>query len=89
MKRIHAMTAAATLIAVVGTAAIAQTNPGGNLPISQGPCARGYDASAPYGRMRLSDDAMNLFDWNSDGNISRTEFQAACAQGLFEESKGG
>jgi hypothetical protein len=88
MKRIHAM-AAATLIAVVGTAAIAQTKPGGNLPPSQGPCALGYDAAAPYGRMRLRDDAMNLFDVNRDGNISRTEFNAACAQGLFEEGKGG
>jgi hypothetical protein len=88
MKRIHAM-AAATLIAVVGTAAIAQTKPGGNLPTGHGPCAQGYDASAPDGRMRLSQEMMNRFDLNSDGNISRTEFNAACAQGLFEEGKGG
>lgn len=88
MKRIHAM-AATTLIAVAGTAAIAQTGPGGNLPPGQGPCARGYDASAPYGRMRLSGDKMDHFDLNNDGNISRSEFNSACAQGLFEEGKGG
>jgi hypothetical protein len=88
MKRIHAM-AAAALIAVVGTAAIAQTKPGGNVPTGQGPCARGYDASAPNGRMWLRDDAMTRFDLNNDGNISRTEFNAACAQGLFEEGKDG
>jgi hypothetical protein len=88
MKQIHAM-AAAALIAVVGTAAIAQTKPGGNIPTGQGPCARGYDASAPFGRLRLSDDAMNRFDLNDDGNISRTEFNSACAQGFFEEGKGG
>jgi len=88
MKRIHAM-AAATLIAVVGTAAMAQTGPGGNLPTGQGPCARGYDASAPNSRMRLSGDEMNRFDLNNDGTISRSEFNAACAQGLFEEGKGG
>jgi hypothetical protein len=88
MKRIHAM-AAATLIAVVGTSAIAQTKPGGNVPTGQGPCARGYDASAPYGRMRLRADLMNQADLDDDGNINRTEFNVACAQGLFEEGKGG
>jgi hypothetical protein len=88
MKRIHAMTAAA-LIAVVGTAAIAQTNPGGNLPTGQGPCAKGYEVSAPNGRMQLRDDIMKSVDLNNNGNISKTEFDAACAKGLFEDSKGG
>jgi hypothetical protein len=88
MKRIHAM-AAATLIAVVGTAAIVQAKPGGNVPTGQGPCARGYDASAPDGRMRLRADLMNQADLDDDGNINRAEFNAACTQGLFEEGKGG
>ena len=88
MKRIHAM-AAAALIAVVGTAAIAQTKPGGNLPTGQGPCAKGYEASAPNGRMRLRADIMGLVDLNNNGNISKTEFDAACAKGLFEDSKDG
>jgi Ca2+-binding EF-hand superfamily protein len=39
--------------------------------------------------MRLSEEMMNRFDLNSDGNISRTEFNATCAQGLFEEGKSG
>jgi hypothetical protein len=87
MKRIHAM-AAAALIAALGAAAIAQTKPGGNVPTGQGPCARGYEASAPKGRMQLSADKMKRVDLNNDGNVSKTEFDAACAQGLFEESKG-
>jgi hypothetical protein len=88
MKRIHAM-AAGALIAVVGTAAIAQTKPGGNLPTGQGPCARGYEASAPSGRMRLRADIMGLVDLNNNGNISKSEFDAACAKGLFEDGKDG
>jgi hypothetical protein len=88
MKRIHVM-AVVTLVAVIGTAAVAQTKPGGNVPTSQGPCALGYDASAPNGRMRLEYDLMSRFDLDDDGNINRTEFNAACAQGFFEEGKGG
>ena len=88
MKRIHAM-AAAALIGVTATAAIAQTKPGGNVPASQGPCARGYDASAPNGRMQLSADKMKSVDLNNDGNISKSEFDAACTKGLFEEGKQG
>ena len=88
MKRIHAM-AAAALIAVVGTAAIAQTKPDGNVPTGQGLCARGYEASAPNGRMRLSADIMRRVDLNNNGNISKTEFDAACTQGLFEDGKDG
>lgn len=88
MKRIHAM-AAAALIAVVGTAAIAQTKPGGNIPTGQGPCAKGYDASAPNGRMRLGADDMKRVDLNNDGNISRSEFNTACAKGLFDNANGG
>jgi hypothetical protein len=87
MTSIHAI-AAAALVALVGTAAIAQTKPGGNLPTGQGPCAKGYEASAPNGRMKLSADIMKQVDLNNDGNISKTEFDAACTKGLFEETKG-
>ena len=86
MKNIHTL-AAVALVAVVGTAAIAQTKPGGNLPTGQGPCARGYEASAPGGRMQLSGDKMKTVDLNSDGNISKTEFDAACTKGLFKDNK--
>jgi len=85
MKRIAMATAA--LIAVVGTAAIAQTKPGGNLPTGQGPCAQGYEAAAPKGRMQLKADTMKRVDLNSDGNISKTEFDNACTKGLFEDTK--
>jgi hypothetical protein len=88
MKRLHAMTMAA-LIAIIGTAAIAQTKPGGNVPTGQGPCAQGYDTAAPNGRMRLRDDTMRQADLNNDGNISRSEFNAACAKGLFDDAKDG
>jgi hypothetical protein len=88
MKRLHAM-AAAALIAVSAPAAIAQSKPGGNVPTGQGPCAQGYGAVAPDGRMRLRDDVMRQADLNNDGNISRSEFNNACAKGLFEDSKEG
>ena len=81
--------AAVALVAVIGTAAIAQTKPGGNVAPLQGPCARGYEASAPGGRMQLSGDKMKTVDLNSDGNISKTEFDAACAKGIFAEGKKG
>ena len=86
MKNIHTL-AAVALVAVVGTAAIAQTKPGGNVPTGQGPCAQGYEASAPGGRMQLSADKMKTVDLNNDGNISKTEFDAACTKGLFEDTK--
>jgi hypothetical protein len=86
MKNIHTL-AVVALIATIGTTAIAQTKPGGNVPPAQGPCARGYEASAPNGRMRLSADQMKTIDLNNDGNVSKTEFDAACAKGLFEDSK--
>jgi hypothetical protein len=79
--------AAVALVAVLGTAAIAQTKPGGNVPTGQGPCARGYEASAPNGRLQLSAEKMESLDVNNDGNISKSEFDSACAKGLFEDSK--
>jgi hypothetical protein len=39
--------------------------------------------------MQLSKQQMNRVDLNNDGNISKAEFDAACAKGLFEEGKGG
>src|SRR5262245_55577191 len=88
MKRLHAM-AVAALIAIIGTAAIAQMKPGGNVHTGQGPCAQGYEAAAPNGRMQRRDDVMNQADLNTDGNISRSEFNAACAKGIFDDAKGG
>jgi hypothetical protein len=86
MKDIRIL-AAVALVAVLGTAAIAQTKPGGNVPTGQGPCARGYEASAPNGRLQLSAEKMESLDVNNDGNISKSEFDSACAKGLFEDSK--
>jgi hypothetical protein len=86
MKNIHTL-AVVALVGAIGTTAIAQTKPGGNVPPAQGPCARGYEASAPNGRMKLSADQMKTIDLNNDGNVSKTEFDAACAKGLFEDSK--
>jgi hypothetical protein len=88
MKGLHAM-AATALIAVITTAAIAQTKPGGNVPTGQGPCAQGYGVVAPNGRLQFKGDLMRQADLNNDGNISRGEFNAACAKGLFEDAKEG
>jgi hypothetical protein len=71
MKDIRIL-AAVALVAVLGTAAIAQTKPGGNVPTGQGPCARGYEASAPNGRLQLSAEKMESLDVNNDGNISKS-----------------
>jgi len=65
MKNIHTL-AAVALVAAIGTAAVAQTKPGGNVPPAQGPCARGYEASAPNGRMKLSADKMKTVDLKKD-----------------------
>jgi len=86
MNNIRAL-AAVALAAALGTAAIAQTKPGGNLPQGQGPCERGYTAFAPNGRLQLGAEEMKTIDLNSDGNISRTEFDAACAKGLFDDGQ--
>ena len=86
MKNIHTL-AVVALVAAIGTTAIAQSKPGGNVPTGQGPCAKGYEASAPQGRMKLSSDKMKTVDLNNDGNISKTEFDAACTKGLFDDSK--
>jgi len=37
--------------------------------------------------MKLSSDKMKTVDLNNDGNISKTEFDAACTKGLFADTK--
>jgi hypothetical protein len=70
-------------------AAIAQTTekaPGGNVPTGQVACARGYDSSVQDGRMAgLSAQTMQSADTNSDGRLSKAEFDAACAKKLFDK----
>ena len=88
MKRIG-LCVALTLATAGAVFAQAQTKPpGGNVPVAQGPCARGYDASVKDGRMQLSADTLKAVDTNNDGRISRSEFDAACAKRLFEQTEG-
>jgi hypothetical protein len=84
-----------TAILLLSGAAVAQSDkdkaPGGNVPVAQGPCSKGFDNSVKDGRMGgLSADTMKSVDTNNDGMISKTEFDAACANRLFKEqdSKG-
>lgn len=85
----------ASVLLLATGAAVAQTNkdkaPGGNVPLAQGPCSKGFDNSVKGGRMTgLSADTMTSVDMNKDGQISKTEFDTACANRLFKEqdSKG-
>jgi hypothetical protein len=88
MKHIYVLGAAALMASVgVAVAQQSETKPGGNVPVTQGPCAQGYERAAPGGRMKLSATQMKNVDTNNDGNISKTEFDNACAKGLFEETK--
>ena len=81
----------AAVVFLTGGVAMAQTNtpdkaPGGNVPVAQGPCSKGYEASVKDGRMAtLSADSMKSVDTNNDGRISKTEFDTACANRLFKE----
>ena len=59
----------------------------GNVASVQGPCAQGYAKAAPGGRMQLSTEQMRQVDTDKNGNISKQEFDAACANQLFEQSK--
>lgn len=90
-----AITILASTLLLASGAAVAQTNkdkaPGGNVPIAQGPCSKGFANTVRDGRMSgLSDSTMKAIDTNSDGRISKTEFDAACTNKLFKEqdSKG-
>jgi hypothetical protein len=88
MRRMFALGAAALMASVgIAVAQQSETKPGGNVAVTQGPCAQGYDRAAPRGRMKLSSAQMKNIDTNNDGNISKTEFDNACARGLFEETK--
>src|SRR5262245_12983062 len=87
MKRTYVLGAVA-LLATVGIAVAQQseTKPGGNVAVTQGPCAQGYERAAPGGRMQLTDVQKKNIDTNNDGNISKQEFDNACAKGLFQET---
>lgn len=86
MKALYVL--AAVTLATSGLA-VAQTQkqPGGNVASVQGPCAQGYTKAAPGGRMQLSDAQMKLVDTDNNGNISKQEFDNACAKQLFEQTK--
>jgi hypothetical protein len=87
--RLAYISAAALLISA--GAAMAQTTqraPGGNLPAGQGPCASGYEAAVQDGRMAgISSETMRSADTNSDGRLSKAEFDAACAKKLFDQQQ--
>jgi hypothetical protein len=88
MNRIHVLGAAALLASVgVALAQQSETKPGGNIAVTQGPCAQGYDRAAPGGRIQLTDQQRKNIDTNNDGNVSKSEFDNACAKGLFEDTK--
>jgi hypothetical protein len=88
MKRIYVLGAAALMASVgIAVAQQSETKPGGNVQTTQGPCGQGYERAAPDGRMKLSSTQMKGVDTNNDGRISKTEFDNACAKGLFEETK--
>jgi EF hand len=81
----------AALILAASGAAFAQTQtqpPGGNVPVAQGPCARGFDTAVKDGKMQLSAATLKAVDTNNDGRISRSEFDAACAKRLFDQAEG-
>jgi hypothetical protein len=88
MNRIYVLGAAALLASVgMAVAQTSTTKPGGNVAVAQGPCAKGYDSAAPGGKMQLTDAQRKSVDTNNDGNISKSEFDNACARGLFEDTK--
>jgi hypothetical protein len=88
MKRI-ALCAALLLTASGAVFAQTQTKPpGGNVPVAQGPCARGYDSAVKDGKMQLSPATLKAVDTNNDGRISRSEFDAACSKRLFDQTEG-
>ena len=47
----------------------------------------GYAKAAPGGRMQLTDTQKKSIDTDHNGNISKQEFDNACANQLFEQSK--
>ena len=88
MKLAYLSAAALLITASAAMAQSTQKAPGGNLPAGQGPCARGYEASVQDGRMAsISSETMRSADTNSDGRLSKTEFDAACAKKLFDQQQ--
>ena len=86
MKALYVL-AAVTLATTSFAVAQSDKSPGGNVASVQGPCAKGYASAAPGGRMQLSDAQMKAVDKDGNGNISKQEFDNACASQLFEQSK--
>ena len=87
MKLIHLSACALLISAGAAMAQTTQNAPGGNLPTGQGPCVRGYEAAVQDGRMvGLSSETMRSADANSDGRLSKSESDAACAKKLFDDS---
>ena len=85
MRRIYLI--AAATFATIGAAVAQQTTtpPGGNVPVAQSPCARGYDAAMKEGK--LSAQSTKSADTNNDGKLSKSEFDAACAKKLFDDTE--
>ncbi len=86
MKTLYVL-AAVTLATTSFAVAQSDKSPGGNVASVQGPCAKGYAAAAPGGRMQLTDEQKKAVDKDGNGNISKQEFDSACANRLFDESK--
>ena len=75
-----------TLMLISGSA-LAQTNkePGGSVPLAQGPCSAGYENAVKGGRMAgLSNETVRQVDTNGDGTISRDEFNMACTNKVLK-----
>ncbi len=87
MKGFYSL-AAVTLVTI--GSAVAQTTsqpPGGNVPVAQSPCARGYESTVKDGRMQIGSETMKSIDTNGDGRISKSEFDSACARKLFDDTE--
>lgn len=86
MKALYVL-AAVTLATTSFAVAQSDKSPGGNVASVQGPCAKGYASAAPGGRMQLTDTQKKSVDKDGNGNISKQEFDNACANQLFENTK--
>ena len=81
MIRFGSVFAAAAL--VLTSAAFAQTQ---NVPTGQGVCAAGYEKSSKDGIITgISAEDLKVVDTNSDGKVSKSEFDNACSKKLFKE----
>lgn len=88
MKLAYISAAALLITAGTAMAQVTQKAPGGNLAAGQGPCARGYDTAVQDGRMAgITSETMRSADSDSNGRLSKTEFDAACAKKLFDQQQ--